>query len=169
MVTGTLATVLVHAAHDWVDDESRSAALVPHAQDCAIGVGPIVQLCDVSRVHGAIDDWCRGLPLHGVHLWRPGITPLVSQSWADEMIGALTAKSAELVPAVAAYLRHRGRWEAVAHGTGLHRNSVRARIARAERLLGGSLADPDVAARVWLALRATGLDSITSPKPRQSG
>ncbi|MEP7331016.1 MAG: PucR family transcriptional regulator [Terracoccus sp.] len=161
MATGTVATGLVHAAHDWGDDASRYAALAPHAQECAIGVGPLVRLGDVSRVHGAVDDWCRGLPLHGVHVWRPDITPLVSQAWADEVVGALAGEGAELVPLVAAYLRHRGRWEAVAHETGLHRNSVRARIARAESLLDGSLADPDVAARVWLALRATGLDSIT--------
>ncbi len=153
MVTGTVATGLLHAAHDWVDDESRYAALAPYAQECAIGVGPLVRLGEVSRVHGAIDDWCRGLPLHGVHVWRPGITPLVSQVWADEVIGALTDGATELVPVVAAYLRQRGRWEAVSHETGLHRNSVRVRIARAERLLGGSLTDPDVAARVWLALR----------------
>ena len=161
MVTGTVATGLLHAAHDWVDDESRDAALSPHAQECAIGVGPLVRLGDVSRVHSAVDQWCRGLPMHGVHVWRPDITPLVSQAWADEVIGALADEGAELMPLVAAYLRHRGRWEAVAHETGLHRNSVRARIARAEGLLDGSLADPDVAARVWLALRATGLDSVT--------
>ncbi|OFE15390.1 hypothetical protein BA895_06665 [Humibacillus sp. DSM 29435] len=161
MVTGTVATGLLHATHDWVDDESRDAALTPHAQECAIGVGPLLRLGDVSRVHGAVDDWCRALPLRGVHVWRPDVTPLVSQAWADEVIGALTGEGAELVPLVAAYLRHRGRWEAVAHATGLHRNSVRARIVRAEGLLGGSLADPDVAARVWLALRATGLDSAT--------
>lgn len=168
MITGTTATGLLHSAHDWADQERRYAALLPHTQECAIGVGPLVRLDDVNRVHAAIDDWCRGLPLHGVHVWRPGITPLVSQMWADEVIGALTDGATELVPVVAAYLRHRGRWEAVSHETGLHRNSVRVRIARAERLLGGSLTDPDVAARVWLALRATGLDSITSPAERLS-
>ncbi|MDN5766233.1 MAG: PucR family transcriptional regulator [Humibacillus sp.] len=165
LVTGKVATVLMHAAHDWADDEHRHAALAPHTQQCALGVGPLVRLRDVSAIHDALVDWCAALPRPGVHVWRPGVTPLVSPAWADEVIGALTDEGPELVSLVADYLRHRGRWEAVATASGLHRNSVRARIARAEQVLGASLADPDTAARLWLALRATGLDSAPSVRP----
>lgn len=63
----------------------------------------------------------------------------------------------DIVGAVAAYLRHRGHWEAASRDLDVHRNTLRARIARAEALLGASLEDPDLASRLWLALRATGL------------
>lgn len=58
------------------------------------------------------------------------------------------------VAAVAAYLRHRGRWEAAARELGVHRNTLRHRIGRAQELLHVDLDDPDVAARMWLELRA---------------
>ena len=40
---------------------------------------------------------------------------------------------------------------------GVHRNTLRNRIATATRVLGADLDDPDVAAHLWLALRASGL------------
>ncbi|MGA5699079.1 PucR family transcriptional regulator [Peterkaempfera bronchialis] len=63
----------------------------------------------------------------------------------------------DLVPTVAAYLRHRGQWERAAADLGVHRNTLRHRIATAVRLLGADLDDPDVASRTWLALRENGL------------
>jgi purine catabolism regulator len=64
---------------------------------------------------------------------------------------------ADLVRAVVAYLRHRGRWEDAARDLGVHRNTLRHRIGTASRVLGADLNDPDVASRLWLALRAGGL------------
>jgi purine catabolism regulator len=55
------------------------------------------------------------------------------------------------------YLRHRGRWENAARDLGIHRNTLRHRIGVASRVLGADLNDPDVASRLWLALRAAGL------------
>jgi PucR family transcriptional regulator, purine catabolism regulatory protein len=73
---------------------------------------------------------------------------------AEEWIEALRAHGkAELLATVRSYLRHRGQWEASARELGMHRNSLRHRIATAERLIGAELDDPDVAARLWLALR----------------
>ena len=63
---------------------------------------------------------------------------------------------ADLVGAVVAYLRHRGRWEDAARDLGVHRNTLRHRIGTASRVLGADLDDPDVASRLWLALRAAG-------------
>lgn len=60
----------------------------------------------------------------------------------------------ETVTALVAYLRHRGRWEAAARELDLHRNTLRYRLARATTLLDLDVDDPDVAARLWLALRA---------------
>jgi purine catabolism regulator len=60
---------------------------------------------------------------------------------------------------VRSYLAHRGQWEAAARELGIHRNSVRHRIAVATDLLGVDLADPDVAATLWIALRGEALSS----------
>jgi purine catabolism regulator len=65
----------------------------------------------------------------------------------------LAEAAAETVAALAAYLRHRGRWEAAARELDVHRNTLRYRIGRAAELLGVDVDDPDVAARLWLALR----------------
>jgi purine catabolism regulator len=64
---------------------------------------------------------------------------------------------ADLVPSVVAYLRHRGHWEDAARDLGIHRNTLRHRIGTAGRVLDADLNDPDVASRLWLALRAAGL------------
>lgn len=72
-----------------------------------------------------------------------------SANWAD----ALTDAGAELRETVRAYLRHHQNTERTARELGVHRNTVRPRVSAAERLLGVSLSDPDVAAELWLALR----------------
>jgi purine catabolism regulator len=62
----------------------------------------------------------------------------------------------DLVGSVVVYLRHRGRWEDAARDLGIHRNTLRHRIGTASRLMGADLNDPDIASRLWLALRAAG-------------
>jgi purine catabolism regulator len=63
----------------------------------------------------------------------------------------------DLLGAVVAYLRHRGQWEAAANELGVHRNTLHHRIGTSMRVMGTDLDDPDVASRIWLALRARGL------------
>lgn len=73
---------------------------------------------------------------------------------ADGWVGALRShQRADLVETVRCYLRNRGQWETTARELGLHRNSLRNRIAIASRLVDADLDDPDVAANLWLALR----------------
>ncbi len=103
-----------------------------------------------------------GLPALLRALAGGGLTDLAGRvagdGHGDEQVARLTGyRRADLVPSVVAYLRHRGNWEAAATEVGTHRNSVRYRITRAEQVLHADLADPDVAARLWLALRAAGL------------
>ena len=64
---------------------------------------------------------------------------------------------ADLVRSVVAYLRHRGHWEDAARDLDIHHNTLRHRIGTASRVMGADLNDPDVASRLWLALRAAGL------------
>lgn len=63
----------------------------------------------------------------------------------------------EVFAALVAYLRHRRQWERAASDLGVHRNTLRYRVARAREQLGLDVDDPDVFAHVWLALRARGL------------
>ncbi|NOJ61660.1 hypothetical protein HMI57_17510 [Arthrobacter sp. 260] len=73
---------------------------------------------------------------------------------ADEWVGVLMAHPVQLLETVRVYLAHRGQWEAAGRELGVHRNSVRYRIAQAKELLGVDLDDPDVTAQLWLALRS---------------
>lgn len=70
--------------------------------------------------------------------------------------GFVATASPDLRAALVAWLRHRGQWEAAATALGLHRNTLRYRVARATEALGLDLDDPDVAAEAWLALRDRG-------------
>ena len=72
---------------------------------------------------------------------------------ADEWVDELASHPGQLLETVRSYLAHRGQWEAAGRELGVHRNSVRYRIAQAKELLGVDLDDPDVAAQLWLALR----------------
>lgn len=64
---------------------------------------------------------------------------------------------ADLIAAVAAFLRARGRLEPAAIELGLHRNTVRHRLTLAAQVSGLDLDNPDTAARLWLWLRSRGL------------
>lgn len=63
---------------------------------------------------------------------------------------------ADLLGTLAAYLRARGRIEGAAAALGLHRNTIRHRLGLVARVGAVDVDDPDVAARLWLALRARG-------------
>ncbi|GAA3987695.1 PucR family transcriptional regulator [Thermobifida alba] len=59
----------------------------------------------------------------------------------------------ELLASLRAYLAASGRWDAAAESLGVHRHTLRYRIARIRELLPGDLDDPDYRAELWLALR----------------
>lgn len=66
---------------------------------------------------------------------------------------ALDDARGPIVDTVREHLRCAQSWERTARTLGVHRNTVRTRIGRAEDAIGQPLADPDVAAALWLALR----------------
>jgi purine catabolism regulator len=71
-----------------------------------------------------------------------------------EWIDALASYAkADLRHTVRAYLAHRGQWDRAAAALGIHRNTLRYRIATASRLIDNDLDNPDVAAPLWLSLR----------------
>ncbi|MFJ3199230.1 PucR family transcriptional regulator [Streptomyces sp. NPDC086989] len=84
----------------------------------------------------------------------PGLAGLVGEAearaHAEALLGPL---SPALRDTVRAWLSHHGSWDRSAAALGVHRNTVRQRIARAASLLGRDLDDPDTRMELWFALR----------------
>ena len=120
----------------------------------------------LSAVAGAVGQLafaCRTAP--------PGTVTVVDGSadargtaWVDALA---RHPRGDLTATVRSYLAHRGHWESAARALGIHRNSLRHRIAVATELIGADLADPDTAATLWVALRglvaAEDADRLTPP------
>ncbi|GHF01381.1 PucR family transcriptional regulator [Amycolatopsis deserti] len=65
----------------------------------------------------------------------------------------------DLVTSLAEWLRRHGQWDPAAARLGVHRHTLRNRIAKVAELTGRDLDDPDVRAELWMALRLRGLGS----------
>lgn len=161
------AWVLLHPGVGTPDVAELDERLEGHGSSTAVVLGPVVALDEVHPVRRRLEALARNAPPGRARQWRPrDAVPLATPEWAEDVVAPLRDyRRSALVPAVAAYLRHRGHWEAAATDLGVHRNSLRGKVARAERLLGEDLRDPDTAARVWIALRCLGLDT-TAPRAR---
>ncbi|MFF9351511.1 PucR family transcriptional regulator [Streptomyces sp. NPDC014734] len=88
-----------------------------------------------------------------------GVGELLEQSqaaaWARTALGPLLDEvpdGPELVRLLRVWLACHGSWDRTAQTTDMHRNSVRHRVNRIQRLLGADLSDPDTRAQLWLAL-----------------
>jgi PucR family transcriptional regulator, purine catabolism regulatory protein len=129
-------------------------------------VGREVDLEQASQSHDAarhaLAQATPSTPLvHWEELVDHGILSLLGReagrAFADAYLAPLgTGRSPrpELVETLRAFLRHHGRIGPVAAELGVHRNTVRNRVAELESLLGRSLDDPHVRVHAWLALQA---------------
>ncbi|SFW89322.1 PucR family transcriptional regulator [Amycolatopsis australiensis] len=85
------------------------------------------------------------------------VAPDASRDFAEKALRPLLSLDREgdrsLVRTLRTWLAHHGGWEPTAAELGVHRNSVRHRIAQVERALGVDLADPETRMRLWFALR----------------
>lgn len=82
-----------------------------------------------------------------------GLAGLVDPSEARAYAGALLAPlDPDRRATLRAWLGHHGSWDRTAAALGVHRNTVRQRIARAAALLGRDLDDPDTRMDLWFAL-----------------
>lgn len=81
------------------------------------------------------------------------------RAFADAVLGPLDAdpRGPELLRAIAAHLEHNGHWAAAASALGVHRHTVRNRIAAAEQVTGRRLDTAQDRHELWLALRARDL------------
>ncbi|MGW6978993.1 helix-turn-helix domain-containing protein [Streptomyces sp. NPDC054932] len=84
----------------------------------------------------------------------PGLAGLVGEAearaHAEALLGPL---SPALRGTLRGWLAHHGNWDRTAAALGVHRNTVRQRVARAAELLDRDLDDPDVRMELWFALR----------------
>lgn len=173
---GPTCCLLLHATADcaaWLR-ELMSASRVRGALDAP---GPLEHLpTGLRRAAAALRDAAAGeladlgLPGRLADAGTPLDTPQL-RVWAQRRLAPLgigahgaaggatvagaSAASAALVDTLAAYLRAHSD-QAAARDLGVHRHTVRNRLARAETLLGVRLDDPDARAELWLALRLAG-------------
>ncbi|MFF4295471.1 PucR family transcriptional regulator [Streptomyces vinaceus] len=84
---------------------------------------------------------------------EPGLAGLIGEAEARAHAAALLGPlSPALRETLRAWLAHHGSWDRSAAALGVHRNTVRQRIARAAALLGRDLDDPDTRMELWFAL-----------------
>ncbi|MGW1604428.1 helix-turn-helix domain-containing protein [Streptomyces eurythermus] len=90
------------------------------------------------------------------HAARPALADLVPAADAETHARALLAPLAgqpALAETLRAWLSLHGSWDRTAVALGVHRNTVRQRVARCAALLDTDLDDPDVRMELWFALR----------------
>ncbi|MFE0375777.1 helix-turn-helix domain-containing protein [Streptomyces inhibens] len=95
-----------------------------------------------------------------------GIASLVAPADARQHAQALLAPLADSPPLLTTlhnWLSLHGSWDRTATALGIHRNTVRQRIARIAGLLDADLDDPDVRMELWFALRSLDRDG-TAPQ-----
>ncbi|MFJ7153171.1 PucR family transcriptional regulator ligand-binding domain-containing protein [Streptomyces sp. NPDC100445] len=90
------------------------------------------------------------------HGARPALTDLVppdqARAHARTLLAPLAGQPA-LAETLRGWLSLHGSWDRTAVALGVHRNTVRQRIARCAALLAADLDDPDVRMELWFALR----------------
>jgi hypothetical protein len=138
----------------------RAAALGPVVtwQEAAVSFARARELLQLAR-DGGIED-SGGLLLaehHNLSLLL-GVDRRLARDVADAALAPLEAETEvskeRLGSTLDAWLRHRGRTEAVARALHVHPQTVRYRLARLRELFGPRLDDPDARFELELALRA---------------
>lgn len=79
----------------------------------------------------------------------------VARTTLEPLIAADDANGSALVLSLRTWLEHNGTFDSAARQLGIHRHTLRARVAEAERLLGRDLSSFHARADLWAALLAT--------------
>lgn len=121
----------------------------------AIALGQPLPLAELTAAVGSLAFACRTASLGTViggdgSLGAADSLDARGDSWVDALA---RHPRGDLRDTVRSYLAHRGHWEIAARELGIHRNSLRHRIAMATELIDADLVDPDTAAALWIALR----------------
>jgi len=164
---GPVCCLLLHSTSDCAEWLRSLVAAAPGAARGAVAAaGPVEQLpAALRRAVVAVDDAAPGsLADLGLSAGladddSPLDTPRL-RAWAERRLvplgtGEDGAAGGTLADTLVAYLRSCSE-QGAARELGVHRHTVRNRLARAESLLGVRLDDPDTRAELWLALRLAG-------------
>ncbi|MBT2514707.1 CdaR family transcriptional regulator [Arthrobacter sp. ISL-30] len=89
-------------------------------------------------------------------------------TWAQEFLKPLEGREL-LVEGLQTYFEHSQNINAAADYLGIHHNSLRYRLAKAEEILGINLREPGAVSSVFLALTALELGRLQQPRPKSSG
>jgi purine catabolism regulator len=156
------ALVTADASRQWLVDRVAGRAGVAGAIGPAVGWDSLPEAFGVlaGRVGGAEPGSVAEVGAADGSLLEH-VDPGLIAAWAQRLLEPVLAQRADLVPALAAYLRHGGGWEPAARELGVHRHTLRARIHRVAELLGTDLQSADLqsvdaTSEIWLALRALG-------------
>lgn len=147
---GGIDIVILPEAPAEDSDRRWTGATPPGAVGGAVSISQSVPITTIAAAVSVVVTACRTA--------SPGTVVLVDGSVdgrGDARVDALAGHPrGDLRDTVRSYLAHRGQWEGAARELGIHRNSLRHRIAVATELLGVDLTDPDTAATLWIALRS---------------
>lgn len=110
---------------------------------------------------GWFDDLTLGAVIENEAI-RSQIWTLAGPALLELERGASTRET-ELVPSLEAFLHHNGSWEAASRALGVHRQTLRARMARVEELTGLTLDSADNRVLLKLALMSRPENSLTAP------
>ncbi|MET3986092.1 PucR family transcriptional regulator [Streptomyces sp. PvR034] len=83
------------------------------------------------------------------------LDPAEARAYAEALLAPLNPAQARTLRA---WLAHHGSWDRSAAALGVHRNTVRQRLARCATLLALDLDDPDTRMELWFALRHAGVE-----------
>lgn len=151
---------------------SRAGSVLALAAGVRAGVGRAVPATEARRgaetAGHALDRTTAASPhRRWEEVADAGPLALVPEGLGQEYAATFLAPlDAEHRTTLAAFLRHHGSRGAVADELGVHRNTVRNRLAEIERLAGLDLDDPAARVGAWLALELAAEDSSgVSPEP----
>jgi purine catabolism regulator len=140
----------------------RLVAVVGELAGLSVGVGTVVPLEELARSHETA-----GLALRETSAAAPvvrwdavvgeGVLALLdadrARAFGTSFLGSLL-DDPDLVATLQAFLRQHGSRGRVADELGVHRNTVRNRLAQIEAMIGHSLDDPQTRVNAWVALQA---------------
>jgi purine catabolism regulator len=138
-----------------------------------IGVGPGRPLAALGQSDdGARNALAAASALRPVVVWselaRAGVDSLLDMgtlsAFAEGLLEAVLARpdAPELLDGLRAFLSHNGHIGPAAESLGIHRNTLRNRLATAESQLDRSLHDPQFRSDLWVALKQVGGPSAGS-------
>jgi len=146
------------------EPEELVATVVAMLDRLEVGVGPVAPMSELAQgdeaARHALDSASAARP---VVVWADlasgGVHQLLDagalHSFATGLLGAVLSHpdADDLVTALRAFLTHNGHAGPAAVSLGIHRNTLRNRLATAESLMGRSLHDPQLRADLWVALQ----------------